>query len=272
MKYRISAEEYNALPDDMKVNYRSGGNGLYVLQVEGIEDPNRVKEFRDNNIRLQQQVNELQASLDKFKDIDPNQFAEYRDQAKKLKELEDKNLIKAGDLDQVVAQRTETMRQDYERRLNTLQTQLQSTTAERDKFKTGYRNVELTNHLRGALTKAGNLKPGADKMLIREAMEYFELNDEDGSITSKNLFNNKGDPMTPEDWAKSMVTERAFLFEPAVGSGAPGGARSNTGAGAANRGNGKPKTLVQPSAVDFGKNLESIASGETEVILAGGDE
>jgi len=265
MKFNISADEYAALPDALKSAYKPQGDG-YQLQVEGLDtDPKKVKEFRDNNLKLEREKRELAAQMEKYKGIDPEEYARLQEAANKLRELEEKNQISAGNLEEVVAKRTETMRQDYDKRLDATKKLLDATTAERDRYKSGFHNQKMDAHLRSALNKAGNLKNGADNLLIREARELFTLDEENDTIASKDLYNDKGEPMTAEEWGKRMVIERPYLFEPAQGSGASGGSKGN---GGANRGQSKIKVLSNPSPVDFGKSLEGIASGEVEVQTA----
>jgi hypothetical protein len=83
-------------------------------------------------------------------------------------------------------------------------------------------------------------------------------------LVGKDLYAEDGKtPMSPEDWGKRLVTEHPYLFEPAQGGGAQGGRGTST------RGQGGARVLNNPNAVDFGRNLEDIASGKVHVNIGG---
>jgi cellobiose-specific phosphotransferase system component IIB len=74
-KAKLTADEWNALPDAAKELYVAASDGGYIPDVEGIEDVAGLKSTMDK----------LKKDLAKFKDIDPDR---YREAQTKLAELQ----------------------------------------------------------------------------------------------------------------------------------------------------------------------------------------
>lgn len=113
MKFRISIEEFKALSEEAQKFYKEK-DGVYELQVEGMVSKKELSEFRDNNIALKKQIEEI---TEKFKDIDPE---EYTNMKKAAEEAADKKLLDEGDLEAVVEKRVDQMKKDFESRIATL--------------------------------------------------------------------------------------------------------------------------------------------------------
>lgn len=264
MKFRISAEEFDALPETMQALYKKAGEG-FQLQVDGLpDDSKKVKEFRDNNIKLQKDLEAVQARMEQFKDIDPAKYAEFSAQAEKLKALEEQQLIKAGDLDKVISQRTEAMRVDYDKKHNATLKQLKDKEEAEAKYRNAYKQLKVESSIIGAVSKTGALRPGAEVHIRNMAREVWDI-DDDGEVFAKDLYADDGTtPMDPTTWAKKLITDHSYLFESAQGSGAQGG----KGGGTSKRTQDGTRVLNNPSPLDIGANLEGIASGK--ILIQGG--
>lgn len=257
--------EWKKLPESLQGEYVKNDDGTFQLDTDDDDMKKKLDEFRTNNRALLKEKERLGKEAAKFKDIDPEAYAEAMEAKKKLEDLENANLAKAGNIDEVVAKRTETMRTDYEKKLKAKDELLSSTEAARTKYRDSLRNQKIAGTIRDAVTKAGNVRPGAMTDILNRALNQWQLNDQD-ELVAPDLFDDKGEPMSPEVWSKRLVTESPYLFEPAQGGGASGGQKGvklNNG-----------KTIRNPSPMDYGKgtNLEDIASGKLKVEFASNDE
>ncbi len=79
------------IPDGLKEHY-TAKDGIFIL--DGFVQKNKIDEFRTNNINLAKEKTELENQLLKFKDIDPDKYA---DSVQKLQELENNRLAEAGE-------------------------------------------------------------------------------------------------------------------------------------------------------------------------------
>ncbi len=179
-------------------------DGAFVLDVEGVVARGRLDEFRENNIRL---TNELK----RFDGIDAEKAKEL---LQKQAELEEHNLIKSGDLGKILENKLAPLRADLERERNEkqrLQGQLESFT--------------LNQALQAAGAKAG-LRPSAVPDLLARAQGVFKV--VNGQVAS----NEPG--VTLDVWLEVLKTEATHLFEQNSGGGAAG-----NGSGGAGLANGK---------------------------------
>src|SRR4030095_2215362 len=97
LKFIATKEE---IPAELLPHYKPEGD-KFVLDVEGAEPTARLNEFRDTNIKLRRQLEDMQGRL---KDIDPDKDRERQGRAR---ELEEAKLIKKGDVDAVIQQRVQ---------------------------------------------------------------------------------------------------------------------------------------------------------------------
>ena len=212
LKFKIARLEDVA--EAVRGLYKAEGDA-FILDAEGVVPKERLDEFRNNNIQLQQQI-------DKFKGIDPTKHAELLELQRELNEGQ---LLKAGKLEEVVASRVLTMRASLE--------------GERDTFKTRAEKAEsvlqvvfIDNAVRAEGLKLGVAPTAADDLILR-ARTVFKL--QDGNAVPHNM---KGEviygkdgksPMSVNDWVTGLKVIAPHLFSGSQGGGANGGNRTSTG-------------------------------------------
>jgi hypothetical protein len=74
-------------------------DGAFVLDAEGAVEKSRVDEFRNNNVTLKKQLDEL---LKKYEGVDPDEARKLLEQKQKLEEGQ---LLKEGDVEKIVLAR-----------------------------------------------------------------------------------------------------------------------------------------------------------------------
>lgn len=243
--------------------YKKQGEG-FVLDLDADDDPDtKVKEFRDTNTRLKQEVDSMKAELDRlapFKEANPEEFKKAKEAYQRMQELEEEGLIKDGKVSEVLQRRVDAVRQDYDKQITTLKTRNQELEAGYNKVRGDYSGLKVETETDRLLDKLGYLpRKGAKADVYRRAREAWKVK-EDGNLEGNQVFNGKGEPASFEEWGRQLLQDAPFLFESGNGGGA-GGGRRDTGS--------KGGKIVVPAndPVAAGKYVEQLASGEA--VIAG---
>lgn len=157
----------------------------------------------------------LKDSLKQYEGIDPERARKLEDQ---IAQSEEARLIADGKMDEVINQRTERMRTEYDRKL-----QEATQTAEQAKtFAEKFRGRVLSDEIRGAASKLGLIDSAAQDAFLR-AQSLFEVDDEGNVVARESAgYDTTGKPLTPETWLESMRDQAPHWFPQPKGSGSPG--------------------------------------------------
>jgi hypothetical protein len=209
MKFQY--DNQSEIPEALRAYYKQEGD-KWVLQCEGATSNAKVAEFRDRNIQLQKDKEELEK---KYKDVDP---VKYADLVKREAELGDGELIKKSGVDALVQKRTETMRNEYETKLKEAN----------DKLTTAHGELTGLKIDHAVLAEAGplGLRKTAHADLVSRARTSFKM--EDGKPVAydekgQKVYGADGQPLTIKEWSTGMVKSAPHLFEPNSGGGSSGG-------------------------------------------------
>lgn len=250
MKFVVSS--LTDIPEALRGEYEERG-GKFYLKVEGdyaplIEANTKLAEFRDNNRALNSTKTELENKLKAFEGIDPVEHGKLKT---RIGELEKKGVKDGVDVADLVRQAVKAAVEPLEGKLRAQEEA--ATIAQAELARKG---------LEGTLREVG-MKVGVDERALRDyigrGMEVFKL--VDGKATAMNgetpLFSptKPADPLSMEEWAKSLQTDAPHLFKPSKGGGAGGG------------GNRQPeqRRVISSDPIEFGQNLEAIAKGEISI-------
>ena len=270
MKLKATLNTLEGLDDAFHGLYTKVGD-TYVLDVDDTDYKTKVDEFRNTNIDLRQQIEKASGNdeeLEKlrniakqFDGIDPEK-ARLAQEA--LQSIEDKKMIDAGRIDELVETRTEqrvqTLRSDLEGQITAL-------TTDRDKYKTnseasmGQLNARIIDgDLKTAITDVGKLRKGALGDALSRGKSVWALNEEGtpvATVDGEVVYGKDGkSPITMNEWAGQLAFDAPHLFEGNVGGGAGG-----------NQDGGFSKGVVSANDQDaLSNNLEAIAAGDVQVI------
>jgi len=226
MKRKITGKEFEKLDEALQGLYKQEGDGNYYLEVDESDEikteREKTKEFRTNNIALKKRIEEFEK---KFGDIDPEKYKEYE---QKLQDLEDKKLLEEGEIDKLVEQKTERMRQDYEAQIEALSTDNERLSSELTKVSERLNSEVIDSRITKSISAVGTVKKGAMEDVVSRGRRTWSL-DEDGEPVAKKsdgtpLYGK--DPKKPlsfEEWAEGLVQEAPYLFEPNEGIQSKGG-------------------------------------------------
>lgn len=262
LKRTITKDAYEKLPDVLKSEYKKSDTGDdFVLDTDDTDYKSKLDEFRTNNRTLHNRVEEMNSRLEKLKDIDPEKYQRALKALDEMDKTEEGKLIKEGKIDEVIKRRLETVKVEIEAQVKAKDKAIEKLTQERDSYRNELAGLRIEQITSGSIAKVGRVRQGALEDVMFRARAVWSL-DENGKLVAKKpdgslIYGPSADPLTPDEWAQGLVKSAPHLFEPAGGGGAGGGAKPA----------GDTKVLNQPSAADFGKNLEAIATGKVSVNL-----
>lgn len=200
------------IPEAQKAFYTEK-DGKWVLQVEGMVDSDRLKEFRDKNIQL---TEELRVTKETFKDIPSDKVADFI--AAKADADAGKTIKKEG-FEEAVNQRVAAVKTASEKAIADAK-------AKADAAEATLQRHQVSIALRDAGNKFG-LKKGAESDL--ESRGHTVLKMVDGKLIAHDAIS--GQPLyNPEDaslmglekWVEGLTKSAPHLFDESRGAGAPG--------------------------------------------------
>lgn len=201
--------------------YKKGDDGKFYLEADGLVDKAKLDTFRENNITLQKQIDKLTEEMAKFSGMDPEK---YKQAMAAIESDAEKKLMKEGKIDEVIALRTEKMRQSYEEQLKAKDAAIakakeaaDTATKERDTY-------IVDAELRRAVDNPDmGFQHGVADLLKDQVLKEFVYKDgkvirvkADGSP----VFGAKGDPATIGEFLQDVVKDRPFLVKSSSGGGA----------------------------------------------------
>ena len=193
----------------------------------------KLKEFRDNNIKVSTERDELAkkvAALTSIlgEDVDADEFAselaELRDTAQKVK---DGKLKADGDIAKEVEARVAAMRSDYEKRLQEAGKEASAwkdkAGVSESKYKRSLVDRAVTD---AAVAEGSGVETKALPDILERARKVFQV-DEEGKLIAKDgeatIYGGDGStPMTPKEWLEKLKGDAPYFFKQSNGGGAGG--------------------------------------------------
>ncbi len=173
----------------------------------------KLDEFRGNNVKLMKDMETLSAKFDGI-DVDG-----YKEMVKNQQAMKDKKLISEGKIDELLEERTKTMREKHNQELEKIQ-RLNGTLNKQ------LETLVIDNAVRDSATKAGVVDTGVDDVLLR-SQSVFTL--EKGKAVphdpNGNIIYGEGtsEPMSVQEWVKGQMEVAPHLFKSSNGSGSEHG-------------------------------------------------
>lgn len=231
-------------------------DGRYVLDVEGMIPQERLREFRDNNIRLLKEQEELKRQLSEFSAIDPKKYAEMQ---QRMQEIDDQKMIDAGKIEELLQARTARLVADYDAQIKGYQKKVQELESGHATLSDELAKERIDNRLRDVASATGVRKTALPDLINRGRRVWKLVDGLPVAMQGEQTIYGKdpSKPMSMEEWVTSLAEEAPHLFEPSSGSGAQN--QGNHGA--------RPgvRTIPRGDPAAFGKHLEDIASGKAVV-------
>ncbi|SEN65161.1 hypothetical protein [Halomonas caseinilytica] len=176
-----------------------------------------LKSKRDELLDAQRKMKD---QLKQYEGIDPERARQLEEQ---LAQSEEAKLIADGKLDEVINQRTERMKAEYDRQLQ----EAQQTAEQAKSFADRFRGRVMSDEMRRVAEKTG-MRPEAVEDAVHRASNLFEVNDEGAVVPKEDAgYDSQGNKLTLESWVESLKEPAPHLFHQPEGLDLPGGGRSS---------------------------------------------
>lgn len=248
MALKAILDSLDGLSDDIKKLYTQK-DGKYHLEVDGMVPSAKLDEFRDNNRKLNKQLEEVQSSIKAFEGVDPEKHKHLLELEKKIK---NQQLLESGKIDELIESRLAPILENSKKTEAQLKEQNR---ALQKQLEVKHIDEELTK-----LATAKGLRPSAIPDMLGRLRQLFTL--KDGKVVALDgqgatRLTEKGEPFTMEHSIDGLTKDAAHLFQSSNGGGSSG---NNGGSSIRTVDAGASGVL----ALDP-KSIEAIAKGEVTV-------
>lgn len=216
LKYIVDSLE--GVPEAVASFYEPVDGGKFRLNVEGAAPREKLDEFRNTNI-------DLLKKLENFKGVDVN---EYKRLAELSKKIDEKQLVDAGKVDEVVQARISSMKGEYDGIVNDLTGKLQKSNGQLE-------SLLIDSAVRVKALESGVLNTAVDDVMLR-AKTTFKIVDGRAvpHVDDKPVYGKDGvNPMSVEEWINGLAKTAPHLFGSTQGGGAGGSRPGSRGVGSA---------------------------------------
>lgn len=209
--------KYHSPADDP--NGGSGSGSQITPELQAIIDKQvneQVVGLKAKNSELLGKLKEQNENLKRFEGIDPEQVKGI---LQRFDNDEEAKLIAEGKIDEVINKRTERLRHDVEKKL-----QSEKRRAEKaEEFANKFRSRVLGDEIRAAASQSGALASAQEDLILR-AKGIFKINDEGQAVAvdeeNNPIMGKDGrTPLTPAEWIDSLKESAPHLFPSASGTG-----------------------------------------------------
>jgi hypothetical protein len=232
MKLKRVYDTKDEIPKEYLALYEERDGKFHLkIEFEGLAPKEKVDEFRDNNVKLTKELEDLKKQ---YGDVTPERLKQIQKEAQDAKDAarkkEEEAAIKEGKIDQVLASRTSEMKTGYEKQIAELNEQVRKGSAELER-------IIVERGIAEAAAKKKVLPTAVEDVIMRGKMVWklkdgvpqpFEIKEGKEELR----YGKDGKVLTFETWLDSLATSAPHLFEASAGSGASGKGGGATGAAA----------------------------------------
>ena len=202
------------LADPIKELYRKDGEE-FRLDVEGLVPKATLDEFRDNNVLLKKEKDDLTAKLKQFDGIDVAKVKEMQETERKVKDGE---LVKAGKYEELLASKIDPIlkRHSEER---------EADKKDKERLATQLSKVMIDQELTKIATAKGLRPEAIMDMLGRLRPEFSVVGDKVVSLDEQGGMRrtDSGEPYSLDRSIEGLAKAAPHLFQPSTGGGTPPG-------------------------------------------------
>lgn len=208
----IEKEALSEIPEGLR-GYYTEKEGKLHFDTQEIVPKAKLHEFMNNNRDLNARVRALTESQKSYEGIDPEEARKALEEQRKIKE---KKLIDAGKIDEIISQRTERLKAEYQKQLQDLSAKYESTHSKLS-------GLLVDNAIRNAAISAGVHEDALDDV-ERAGREVFRLvGDEALPMDGDRVIYGKDGktPLTVTEWLEEKAPKKAHWFKQTIGGGTP---------------------------------------------------
>lgn len=262
-------ESLETVPESMRGEYEEK-DGKFYLKLEGDYLPlveatkkltetsqklndsmTKITEFRDKNISLLKENDELRPLKTKFEGLDPDAA---REALAKVAALGKKGIKDETDIDAKVKSTVDEL-------LKPLRDQVAASVAETAAERKRADDFLFRSQIGEVFTKVGG-KAKAIDFVVDQAQRVFEVKDRAIVAKTGNFSTERpGESLDITEWMSNIIKEHDYIIEPSKGGGAP----SQKGSGGAPNLRPGQTLLKNPTPQQLGQYSKDIAAGKIKV-------
>ena len=249
---------------DLRQHYVESG-GKYILALDGdpqgfvsrsahADSVNKIAEFRDHNIELEQALVQSKDALQRFESID---LDAARDAMAQVRELGKKGIRKSSDVDSAVSSALSSFKQTE---LEPLRKLLAVEREAREQADQQVAQAALKGAVLTSFRAAGGQDAAID-FIVNRAKDVFDVTG--GKLVAKPgqySTDTPGDPLSLSEWMAGQTKEIGFAFGSSNGAGARHGDGLGTTVAAGVR------ILKNPTPLELGSYAKDIRSGRAVIM------
>jgi len=210
LKYKFKSRE--EIPTE-HAGFYVERDGAFVLDADGVIEKSKLDEFRQTNVTLLKERDDLKQ---RFEGIDPD---EVRKLAEEKRRLEEAQQVKAGEVDKVIDARLKAARAEWDKQQGVV-------VADRDALHGRLTAIQIDQAVVTEATKRGLRATAIPDITSRARLTFklvsgvpqaFEADGQTARMGKDGL-----SPMTLADWVDALVSDAPHLFEANAGGGAAG--------------------------------------------------
>lgn len=221
LKFKLDEETFSTLNEVEQTFYAKAGDG-YQLQVDGATDKSKLDEFRATNVDLLKQQ-------EQYKGVDLEKYRALEEQERKLR---DKELIDKGEFDTLVAERTNSIKSDYEAKLSNANEQAQT-------LEQRYNSLLSETKIGGAANKAfveHKIKPSLYEAAMLQVNSKFTI--DNGQVIAKDgdsILSGADGNLTVSEYVASLGEDYRIPSSGGRATGSDGGSVMQQGQSSSDR-------------------------------------
>ncbi len=251
-------DSLDEVPEDMRDSYHAE-DGKFILNFDLLSEHPGLKKVREtaNDMDRKRKAAEklVKEISDKYGDLDPEAA---RSALEELQTAGDKKMIDEGQVEELVAQKIERMKADFDSQLSAKSKALEDAEAITASLTGELADVRIYDAVKDAALTKGARKDALQDIQNRAKGTWML---KDGKPVAMNgedsIFGKSGEALTIDEWVDTLSSESSYLFEPNKGGGATG----NDG----DSGGGTFEGVKIVSKDRAGDYLEQIANGEVQI-------
>lgn len=233
MALKAVLDSIDEAPESVKSEYVQKEDGKFYLSVEGGEDFSGLKA---HNQRLLDEKKKLQEKFKAFENIDPvkakEALSKLQDIEDQQRKVEEKQLLDAGQVEEVVERRVNLMRRDHETQVAKLTEVQEGLLKENKTLKERLNKAVVERGILDAVNAVGQPRNEALIDIVSRGSRTWQLDDQGNPVPlnpdGTTIYGKDGkQAMTMREWAEQLIQEAPHLWIPSTGGGARGSAANN---------------------------------------------
>lgn len=220
-------DQLDGLPDMVRDHYAKQDDGWVLTLITPDKHTGLVTTLEKERRSRLEAEKQLMETRDRFEGIDP---AEVKMLRERIKTLDDLDLHDKQGLEQVINNRTATMKAEHERLMGVKEREIEKLRAQTTELDQRWRQDRIRTALLDAVTKAGVYEKAVDDAVQRGLGVFNDL-DEAGNVVQKKGTNRDEiqygkdgfTPLSPSEWITSLKAsgQAPHLWPSSSGGGAP---------------------------------------------------